>query len=422
MPLYRAITLALLTIWLASTGIALAAGEQPLTVEQLVEIAVEVNPQVRAGKARWNSALHAIKQNYVPADPIYTFSNVDSSHGIGNAALHSQNVTEALQFPGKALLQADVAKRTAEIARLIYEATLRDIRAQTETTYYQYVLDSALADATAEHVEDLRRVLNVSQTAYATNRIAQADVINAQFDYSAAEQQEGQFRVNAGTDKAQLNQLLYRRPNEPLTVERKIDLKPVEIPVDSLIARAEALRQEILEAAQSERNGETALRLARMEYLPDFTFGYTFDHYLVPSFAPTPSHTQDHTLQAGFNIPIFFWWKQNEDVTKAWFDLEAAQSDARTIESQTESVVTGVYLQARFAAKTAVLYRDYLIPLARRGFEVALIAYQSGKIGFVDISNTQQRVYASQVAYLQAANQSLAQRVALEQTIGAALP
>ncbi len=205
-------------------------------------------------------------------------------------------------------------------------------------------------------------------------------------------------------------------------MERKIDLKPIDVPVDSLIARAEALRQEILEAAQNERNGETALKLARMEYLPDFTFAYTFDHYLVPSFAPTPSHTQDHTLQVGFNLPIFFWWKQNEDITKAGFDLEAAQSDARSIKSQTESVLTGLYLQARFAAETAVLYRDYLIPLARRGFEVALIAYQTGKIGFVDISTTQQRVYESQVAYLQAANQSLAQRVALEQTIGAPLP
>jgi outer membrane protein TolC len=159
-----------------------------------------------------------------------------------------------------------------------------------------------------------------------------------------------------------------------------------------------------------------------MEYLPDFTFGYTFDHYLVPSFGPSPGATQDHTLQIGFNMPIFFWWKQKEDVTRAGFDLEAIQNDTRSIKSQTEATVTGLYLQARLAAKTAVLYRDYLIPLARRGFEVALVAYQSGKIGFVDISTTQQRVYDSQVAYLQAANQSLAQRVALEQTVGAALP
>lgn len=422
MPLYRAVPLALLAIWLIPKGTVWAAAEQPLTVKQLVEIALEVNPQARAAKARWISAIHAIKQSYVPADPIYSFSNADSSRGIGSAALHSLNVTEALQFPGKALLQGDVAERTAEIARLTYEATLRDIRAQTETTYYQYVLDSALADATAGHVEDLRRVLSVSQVAYATNEIAQADVINAQFDYSAAEQQEEQFRVNAATDKAQLNQLLYRRPDEPLAVERKVNLKPVDVPLDSLITRAEELRQEILEAAQTERNSETALKLARMEYLPDFTFGYTFDHYQFPSAAPAPNDLQDHTLQVAVNVPIFFWWKQNEDVTKAGFDLQAAQSDARSIKSQTEAAVTTLYLQSRLAAKTAVLYRDYLIPLARRGFEVALVAYQSGKIGFVDISATQQRVYNSQVAYLQAANQALAQRVALEQTIGATLP
>jgi hypothetical protein len=46
----RAMTLALLTAWLTSMGTVLAAGEQPLTVEQLVEVAIEVNPQVRATK------------------------------------------------------------------------------------------------------------------------------------------------------------------------------------------------------------------------------------------------------------------------------------------------------------------------------------------------------------------------------------
>ena len=45
--LWRAMTLALLTVWLTPMGTVWAAAEQPLTVEQLVEIVAEVNPQVR---------------------------------------------------------------------------------------------------------------------------------------------------------------------------------------------------------------------------------------------------------------------------------------------------------------------------------------------------------------------------------------
>ena len=53
------------------------------------------------------------------------------------------------------------------------------------------------------------------------------------------------------------------------------------------------MRQEILEAALDERNANTALYLAKMEYLPDFTAGIQYDDYLVPSFAPKPSQTRD---------------------------------------------------------------------------------------------------------------------------------
>jgi outer membrane protein TolC len=112
-----------------------ASGDAPLTpitVEQLVQAVLQVNPQVRAARARWNSAIHQIKQNYVPADPTFNYSNLESSKDF-NAAAHAHAWSDNFQFPGKALLQGDQAKRTAEIARLTYEATCRDTRAAAET-------------------------------------------------------------------------------------------------------------------------------------------------------------------------------------------------------------------------------------------------------------------------------------------------
>ncbi len=40
-----------------------------LDAAQLVEVAVEVNPQVKAARARWAAAVHSIEQNYALADP-----------------------------------------------------------------------------------------------------------------------------------------------------------------------------------------------------------------------------------------------------------------------------------------------------------------------------------------------------------------
>ena len=61
-----------------------------LDAAQLVEVAVEANPQVKAARARWQAAVHWIKQNYAPADPIFGYANLDSpTNGFNQASEHS---------------------------------------------------------------------------------------------------------------------------------------------------------------------------------------------------------------------------------------------------------------------------------------------------------------------------------------------
>ncbi len=400
-----------------------AASEPGLTVDQLVEVALEANPQVKSARARWRSAEHSIKQNYAPADPIFTFMNIDSARNpFQEASEHTLQVTESFQFPGKALLQADNAKRTAEVARLSYVATLRDLRARTESAFYQDLLDYALADVTAERVANLRRVLQVTQVAYSASQVTQTDFISAEVDLAAAQQQEDQSRVAEQNDRTQLNQLLYRPPDEPLPLDRSLELNPITIPLDTLSDRAIAVRQEIIEAALGERNSATALQLAKLEYAPDYSVGYIFDDYLVTSGAPASHRIEDHSVTIGFNLPIFFWLRQSEDVTKAEYDLDAARSDLSSIKSQTAAAVTTLYRSAQLAYRSARLYRNTLIALARQDFEVALTAYSAGKVDFTTLTAALLRSYDSRTAYLQAANQFLAARVALEQAIGEPLP
>jgi len=406
----------------AITPTSLFATEPVLNAAQLVEVAVEVNPQIKSARARWEAAVRSIRQNYAPADPIFSYQNIDSpTNGFSEASLHSLQLSQALQFPGKALLQAEQAKQAAEFARLTYEAMIRDVRAQTETAYYQALLDGALSDLQGTTVDNLRQVLNVTQVAYSANQVTQTDFISAEYDLAVARQQQQQLRTAEANDETTINQLLNRRPQEPLNLDRKFDFRPLTVPLDNLTDRATALRQEILEAALAQTNSETALRLARLEYAPDYTLGFVFDNYLLASAAPSPNRLQDYGLTISFNLPVFFWIKQNEDVKRANYNLDAARDDLNSIRNQTAAIVTTLYRNAQVADQTATLYRDSLAPLAQQDFQVALVAYQSGKIDFVTLASTIRRSLDSRVAYLQAANQFLATRIALEQAIGGPL-
>jgi len=420
-PVWRAMTLAFLTVWLTPMGTVLAAAEQPLTVEQLVEAAIEVNPQVRATKEQWDAAQHQILQNYAPADPTFTYSNVDSSKDF-NAAVHAHSFSESFQFPGKALLQADEAKRTAEIAGLTYEAAVRDLRAGVETAYYQVLLDEALIGINAENIANLKQVAHVTQIQYTANQATQADLIGAEFALAQAQLQQRQYQTNRANDRVGLNQLLDRRPASPLNLEPKIELKRLQIRLDKAVDTATHARQEILAVALAEKNSTTALKLAEMEYLPDYTAGYEFDCILQPGAQPLPTARQGNTFSIGFNIPIFFWIHQREDVHAAQHSLQAARYGMNSVLSQTEATVTQFYQSAQFAYESAQQYSGSLIPLADKNFKVSLVAYQAGKVDFLTLSSALQSAYAVRVTYLQNANQFLAGEVALEQAMGVSFP
>ncbi len=420
-PLWRAMTLAFLTVWLASIETVSAAEEQPLTVEQLVEVAIEVNPQVRAAKEQWDAAQHEILQNYAPADPTFSYGNLESSKDF-NAAVHVHSFSESFQFPGKALLQADGAKRTAEIAGLTYQAAVRDLRAGVETVYYQALLDEALIGINAENIANLRQVVHVTQIQYTANQATQADLIGADFALAQAQLQQRQYETNRANGRVRLNQLLDRRPASPLNLDRKIQLKRLDLRLDKAVDTATHARQEILAAALAEKNSTTALKLAEMEYLPDYTVGYEFDYILQPGARPLPTVSQGHTFSIGFNLPIFFWIHQREDVHAAQHSLQAARYGMNSVLSQTEATVTQLYQSAQFAYESAQEYSGSLIPLADKNFKVSLVAYQAGKVDFLTLSSALQSAYAARVTYLQNANQFLAGKVALEQAMGTPLP
>jgi cobalt-zinc-cadmium efflux system outer membrane protein len=419
-PLWRAMTLAFLTVWLASIERVWAAEEQPLTVEQLVEVAIEVNPQVRATKEQWDAAQHQILQNYAPADPTFTYGNLESSKDF-NAAVHVHSFSESFQFPGKALLQANEARRTAEIAGLTYQAAVRDLRAGVETAYYQVLLDEALIGINAENIGNLTQVVHVTQIQYTANQVTQTDLIGADFALAQAQLQQRQYQTNRANDRVRLNQLLDRRPASPLNLEPKIRLKPLELRLDKAVDTATHARQEILAAALAEKNSTTALKLAEMEYLPDYTVGYEFDYILQPGARPLPTVSQGHTFSIGFNLPIFFWIHQREDVHSAQHSLQAARYGMNSVLSQTEATVTQLYQSAQFAYESAQEYSGSLIPLADKNFKVSLVAYQAGKVDFLTLSSALQSAYAARVTYLQNANQFLAGEVALEQAMGTPL-
>jgi cobalt-zinc-cadmium efflux system outer membrane protein len=411
------IRLVLLLAVIPAVAVSLPAPASTISIEQIISMALESNPQVRAARARWTAAEHSVVQNYAPADPIFTYGSWDSpTNGIDHASLHALQGFVSLQFPGKGYLQGDTAQRTAEMARLTYDAAVRDVRARAEIQYYQLALDGELiknATRTIGDLERFRSTVGSGDTEYSA-------AIGA--DLADAIQSRRRFQISYADDETRLNELLNRRPDEPLSIEAALDLQPIAGPVDEFIERAWSRRQEILQAALHEQNAETALTLAKLEYAPDYTVGYSFNHYLLQSDAPAPNLTETHSIWISFNLPLFFWMKQNEDIKRARYDLEAAREDLSGIRNQTAGEVTILFRHAQFDYENAIVYRDTVVPEAREAFDRAVAEHGRRGEQLATLSEFRNELNLDRASYLQAFNSLMADRIALEQEIGEPLP
>ncbi len=390
------------------------------SLKDIVALALAQNPQILAAKSQYEAALHQVDQAYAPQDPQISLMRTSTPNGLDQAQTRTFQVSESFQFPGVSWLQGGQARRNAEIAKLIYEAALRDARAQAQTQFYQTVLDSASAQIALENAQSLAEVLAVAQAAYTANQVAQTDLISAQFAVFAASQAAWTAQAAQANDEAALNQILGRDPREPLELDGEIKIEPLKTTPAQETSRALAARQELLEAMLTEKNAKTALRLAQMELLPSFNVSWARNDYppgSTSSIKPQgPYH--DYSTALTFNVPVFFWLHQSQDALAARKLLSAARINRRAAELQTIGAVDQLDRSARLAYKTALLYRDEMIPLAEQNFRVALVAYQSQKIDFTTLSSILQSLYSARIAYLTAANQFLAGKIALEQATG----
>jgi cobalt-zinc-cadmium efflux system outer membrane protein len=395
-----------------------------LSLEQAVSIATAANSSVRAAEAQYRAAMHQVIPTYFPNDPQFSYSNNNSPNGLFNPSSNTRGISESVQFPLKGWLQGNQARRSAEIARLTYIAAVRDTRAQTETAYYQTLLDKASVEIASENAESLNQVLAVARSAYTANQVTESDLISAQFSMSQASQTVWADQVAESNDEAALNQVMERDPQSPLQLTSSMDLEPFTLSVEFIKDKALAFRQELLEAALTEKNQKTALKLAWMELLPDFSLSYSQNRYEFDSSSPAGSlavDSKDNTASIGFNIPIFFWFHQKEDIQSASALLDAARWNRDSVEIQTKTSAVQLYRTTDLAYQTALLYRNFLVPLAEKNLQVALIAYQSKKIDFTTLASILQNLYGARITYLTSVNQFWAAKVGLEQLMGGPL-
>lgn len=398
------------------------AAAQELVLDSLIQEALRVNPDLHAVRLSYEAADAQVPQVGSLPDPMLkvALSNVPTdSWAMDRTPMSGTELmlTQKIPFPGKLGLKKNVARDLARKAESKWESARDFVVAELKHNYYQLYLLQKSIQVTQENKALLQDFAQIASTRYSVGKGIQQDVLKAQVEVSKMTDKLITLQEAKSVAQARINVLLNRSPQDPLgrpqdLVFRKMDLREKQLQ-DLALDSNPAL----LGMAFSVKASESSYRLARREYLPDFTLSVSYRMRDEVKMDPVRG-VNFFSASAGINIPLYSWSKQKRKVQQKELELESAR---RTFDSRENTLKLGVsrlfYSLVRYQEEVQ-LYQTAILPQARQSLESARSAYQVDKVDFLTLLNNQVTLYNYEIAYHQALSSYFITVARLEEMVG----
>lgn len=389
--------------------------KKTVTLDELVQELGSSNPGIKAAR----EAASAKKSMILPAetlpDPNITFWHLGGLFPtrlmVGDpSSARTYGIEQDIPFPGKLGLKGKVASMEAEAEEWNHALTHRQVVAELKQAYYDLYLFHKSQEILRKSKALLESFEKIAQTRYQVGQGIQQDVLKAQVELAKLIDREAVLDQRRWIAEARINDLLYRPPETP--VGNPAEFKKAELTYTLIelteLGRANSPALKIQEREIDRR--QYSLDLAKREYFPDFTVGFTyFDREGNPEM---------YGIEAKARIPLYFWRKQKPEVDAAKSYLAGAKHMRENTASSQNSQIKQSYAMATTSDKLVKLYSSAIIPQATSSLHSAIANYETGKVDFLTLIDSTMALLEYQLKYHESVSEFQKALAQLEPIVG----
>jgi outer membrane protein, heavy metal efflux system len=392
-----------------------SVGQKVVTLDELIQAASENNPAIKAAQ----QTVSAKKSMVLPAktlpDPTLTFWHLGDVSPlrlqVGDpASARTYGIEQDIPFPGKLGLKGKVASMEAEAEEWNHALTHRQVIAELKQAYYDLYLLHKSKEILRKNKDLLQSFEKIAETRYQVGQGNQQDVLKAQVEIAKLIDRSALLDQRGWIAEAQINNLLYRPPETPVGKPAEYKKAELTYSLEELteLARANSPNLKIQEREIDRK--QYSLDLAKKEYFPDFTVGFTyFDREGNPTM---------YGLEAKAKIPLYFWRKQKPEVDAAKANLAGAQRMRESTASSVNFQIKQGYTVATTSDKLVRLYSGSIIPQATFSLRSGVANYQTGKIDFLSLIDSAAALLEYQLKYYESMNEFQKALAQMEPIVG----
>lgn len=367
---------------LEASTVSRSDAQQTLSLDQLIQEALEKNPEAQSALHTVNSLKRRVAQAKTLPDPVvgvgWAGNLAPFSTMSGDASSYrGVTVSEQFPYPGKLKLQGAIADKEADAAQADYEAVRRRVTAEVKAAFYDYFYFDKAIQTTTKNKDLLEKLSKIAEARYRVGKAMQQDVLRSQVEVSLLIEKLTVLEQQKDTAQARINTFLLKAPEAPLPPAAEVEPATMRYSLDELYALAGNNDTVVLRNQRMVERSRLGLALAQKQYRPDFGVSYMYQQ--------RTAQPDMNGVTFSVNIPVFYRSKQRQGVAEASEDLISAEKMRDNRQNEVRFELKQQYLTAKASDRLLSLYAKGVVPQSSLALESSMASYQVGNVDFLSL-------------------------------------
>ncbi len=380
--------------------------EKKLNVDQLIDEALQSNPEILAAKKKWEVFKEKAPQASALPDPMLGLgiTNLPTNFSFReeDMTMKEISISQMVPFPGKRPLMREMAEKEAEAVFNEIQGKVNQVIKDVKTAYYELSHVYRTTEVTQRNKRLLEDFAKIAEARYAVGEGIQQDVLKAHIEVSKMVDELIMLGQRRRAVEAKLNTLLNRPPETPVGEPGEVVFRKFPHSVEELQKMAVEVNPTLAGMKKMIEAKQKAYDLAKKEYYPDFNFKFAYGQR-DNSAGPEVMKRRDMlTGMIEVNIPIFYKSKQDRKVAETIADIQNLEAQYRAMKNEIFFMITDMFTMIERGERQIELYKTGIIPQTSLQISSAMSAYRVNKADFMTLLDSQMTLYKYELEYHQA--------------------
>jgi len=382
------------------------ADQSRVNVDQLVDEALQNNPEILAAKKKWEVFKEKVPQASALPDPMLGFgiTNLPTNFSFKeeDMTMKEISISQMVPFPGKRPLMREMAEKEAEAVFNEIQGKVNQVIKDVKTAYHELSHVYRTTGVTQRNKRILEDFAKIAETRYGVGEGIQQDVLKAHIEVSKMVDELIMLGQRKRALEAKLNILLNRPPETSVGEPEEVVFRKFPHSIQELQKMAVEVSPTLAGMKKMIEAKEKAYALAKKEYYPDFNFKFAYGQR-DNSAGPEVMKRRDMlTGMMEVNIPIFYKSKQDRKVAETKADIQNLEAQYRAMKNEIFFMITDMATMIERGERQIELYRTGIIPQTSLQISSAISAYRVNKADFMTLLDSQMTLYKYELEYHQA--------------------